>query len=112
MSWFTQLFSRSPEIQPDCVGRALYQGWGWRMKKLPYRFVVQNIQPGVDHIQCQVFYNNEWRWSTQWKEIVTIGDQEERGRIIKVLTMKQLLQERIEAEPEEKEKAIKENSRC
>ncbi len=99
MSWFKRIFNK-PEFKGDCVPRALYQGSAWTyQKKLLVRFIVLNISKGVDHIQCQVFYDGEWKWSTQWKGYVSIGDQEHKGTVIKTLTFKQLLEERIEAEP-------------
>jgi len=99
MNWFTQLFNR-PEFKGDCVPRALYQGAAWTyQKKFPVRFIVQNISNGVDHIQCQVFFDGKWQWSTQYRDYVSIGQQEFDGlAVIKTLTFQQLLQERVDAE--------------
>jgi len=96
MSWW----KRKRGFKPSCVARALYQGCGWNYDEgYPVRFVVKNISPGVDHIQCQFYTGVDWYWSTQQDGFV-VGGSEEFSEIVgyKTLTLEELLKERIVAE--------------
>ena len=86
----------------SCVARALYQGAAWKYDyKEDVRFIVKNISKGVDHIQAQGYDEKraEWRWLTMHGDVVDYGrDEYPDARTLKILTFKQFLQERVEAE--------------
>lgn len=66
-----------PSFRGNCVPRALYQGAAWQYwEGLRVRFIVREVRPGCDHIQCQVFYDRNWRYSKQDGDIVLIGTAE------------------------------------
>lgn len=91
MSWFSR------GIVPNCVPRALCQGAAWKYQEgLDVRFIVTEIEPGYDHIQCQVYRNDKWQWSTMLRGIITTGKREHAGREKKVLTWNELLMERMD----------------
>ena len=96
------IFSRfiRKKVTPNCVPRALYQGAAWLyQEKKEVRFLVMQIEPGVDHIQCQVKLDGEWEWSTQDGEKVTTGQEEFRGyEPYKKLDWLTFLDERLQAE--------------
>jgi len=96
MSWW----KRKRGFKPTCVARALYQGCGWKYDEgCKVLFVVKNISPGVDHIQCKFHNGVDWYWSTQQDGFV-VGGSEEFSEIVgyKTLTLEELLKERIVAE--------------
>lgn len=102
MSWLSKIFG-TRGFSPSCVARVLYQAAGWHYDQgKEVRFVVRNISPGQDHIQCQVMQDGDWQWSTQKGDLVYTGRQEySEFETIKLLSLKQLFQERLDAEKEE-----------
>ena len=103
MSFFSRLFG-DRGTQGDCIARALYQGWiHGKQRKMPVRFVIKNISPGVDHIQCQYNVGTKdspaWLWSSQTRDFAHEGkDDFPDAKVIKVLTFAEFLKERLEAE--------------
>lgn len=44
-----------------CVPEAIFCAWAWgAMRKDPIRIIVQNIRPGVDHVQAEAQIKGEW----------------------------------------------------
>ena len=84
-------------IVPNCVPRALVQGAAWKyQKQLDVRFIVTELEPGQDHVQCQVWKDDKWQWSVMLRGIVTTGKREQEGRDYKNLTWNEFLLERMD----------------
>lgn len=69
--------SYGPVVKGNCEPRAFYQLLTLRHQKhLPVRIVVKVISDKVNHVQGQVFFDNEWQWTTQINDEVLIGKEE------------------------------------
>lgn len=86
----------------SCLARCFYQMATWHYDyKEDVRAIVKNISEGLDHVQAQGYDEKkcQWRYLTMKNEAVFYGEDEfPDALIIKILTFKDLLQERVDAE--------------
>jgi len=82
------------EIKGNCVPRALYQASARKLQKgQEVRFAVSHIKQGIDHIQVQYWENGEWKYSTQYGDLITNGQRHFAAEPYKYLSWRQLQDE-------------------